>query len=154
MTEATNRTPYLALIKPEDKKRLDEIADTIRISPAIVAGQLIHAGCLLLRDERIATKVGGNCGRYLWICINRDHSEYSVKVPVNDIRDHFEEFGLYYEDARNMNRDLGDWLGTLLHVGLLVFDAPHALSVLTNYCPIQILCKSAAFDVAKEKGGL
>lgn len=140
-----------ARVQLQDKKQIEELAETMEVDISIITSIAVLAGDNLIRNQETAVALRSQCDRYLWMCINRDPRDYTETVPV-DINE-----GDLFEnrtDAKNLKRDLGDWLGTLIHIGLQALNSPAATETLldSHTSKLKALFQAEAFRALNEGG--
>ena len=114
----------------------------------IFAGILAQAGLSAIRQEEGPRSVGKTSNHYLWRCINREAEHYCDEVSValtNADRLEIEE------DAKSMGREMEDWLGSLIEIGVEIFvrQKGDKLSHLVEWRAVSLLGKEIEQDLLK-----
>ena len=126
-----------AKVRPEDALWIANRCKTgEKLLPWFVAGVLAEAGEAVLRGQRynpghnpenFLHETTANC---LWQVINREECNFTETIPVFLPE---AEYCLFEDDAESMRRDVGDWLGTLIMMGVRIAEADKNLTFLTYW---------------------
>ena len=147
----------MARVRPEDAlwianrcKRGDNLA------PWIVAGVLAQAGEGVLRGDLCRgpsspeAVLGEPTSLWLWNVINRDEGDFTEEIPVSIPQ------GERYQmenDSEAMRRDMGDWLGTLIMLGIKMVKADKNLTFLIHWRGFNLLAQRTELKVMQEGRG-
>ena len=142
-----------ARVRPEDALWIaTRCKNADHLEPWFVAGVAAEIGEAVLRGDRYRTigldVISGNAtAQSLWRVINRDECDFTETIPV------FIPEGDRYQaeqDADSMRRDLGDWLGTEIMLGVEMAKAGKGLSFLTHYREFGLLAHAAKLRAIEE----
>lgn len=138
-----------ASVQPEDAAYIGWVAKREQRDPWIVAGVLAELGMFSLRDDRAARKIGLDASHCLWMCINREREDFSESMPVCvDVTE-----GAWFEiteDSRQMDRDVGDWLGSLIRIGVKMHRAEKGLEFAVHYREFSLLLTHCESELKKQ----
>ena len=132
------------MVKASDAEALRHLAIRYDLPPAIIAGVMAEIGAGSLRSEKLAAVTGWPSSHYLWLVINRTAADFSETVPVlidgPDLR-------LHSYDAKALGREMADWLGSLIHVGLIIMEGNPSIANLTHLEPLQVFAMATAYEL-------
>lgn len=130
-----------AKVKASDAETMRKLAGSYGLPISIIAGVASSMGEAALRDEKLATITGRSSNQLLWMTINREAKDFTDTVPVMKA---WPEIHLDIQDAKGMKREMDDWQGTLIHVGLRVMEANPDFALICYLDPIELYCKAVA----------
>jgi hypothetical protein len=135
---------YSALVTKSDASWLKATARNHGHDVAAVAAVAATAGGFAVRDDEINLRMNGTLKTSLWSVINRDARLFTCTVPVGIQTC---EVFLMKCDAKQFGREIDDWLGTLIHLGIEVLRHPGTLPLLTKGDEFALLLGKAAFEL-------
>lgn len=118
--------------------------------PWIVAGVFAVIGNEALGNEDAAEKVNADCNKLLWEAIFRDERHFTEEIPVFVTEGALEEMA---QTAAKLRRDLPDFLGTAINLGIRIFQAGRGLEFLTDHYQFELLARSAELEFVKGSNG-
>ena len=142
--QGTTRTKFANLsakVKASDAETLRNLEESYGLPISIIAGVASSMGEAALRDEKLATITGWPAKNLLWMTINREAKAFTETIPVMKA---WPETHLDIRDAKAMNREMDDWQGTLIYVGLKVMAANPDFALICYLDPIELYCKAVA----------
>jgi len=117
----------------------------------LIAGILASIGERAIRCPATARIIDTTVSSCLWFCINRDASEYTETVPVYLPP---EELDGMTDDAKNVGRELADWTGTLIDIGLRVViecqTNGKSLACMTSGLEFKLMANSAQLELLRQ----
>lgn len=116
----------------------------------IFTGILAQVGLEAVRRPEGPAKVRATPSHFLWQCINRDAANYTEEIPVYLIE---EELLQVTDDAEAMGRDIGDWMGSLIRVGIQIYAKVRRerspLDYLVGFRAVELLGKEAELEIER-----
>ncbi len=132
------------MVKASDAEALRHLVNRYNLPLAIIAGVMAEIGASSLRSEKLAAVTGWPSSHYLWMVINRSAADFSETVPV--LIDG-PDLHLHSYDAKGLGREMADWLGSLIHVGLIIMAGNPSIANLTHLEPLQVFAMATAYEL-------
>jgi hypothetical protein len=138
---------FMACVTPDDSHWIAKWSDgPNRHAPFIISGVLADIGAQTLRRAEAAATLKLTPCNCLWIAVNHDMRDFKDHVPVYLDPDRAYIFGL---DAESMRRDMSEWIGTLINLGVRVARAGRSLDFMTESREFELLADSAELAAIK-----
>lgn len=136
-----------ALVRPHDAAWVAELSKRYEAPPWIVASVLVRIGSEALVNEDAAEAVHSNCALLLWRCIYRNASHFTKPIPVFvDCEENIH----VHDQAEKLGRELTDWMGTLIMLGVEAVKDKRDLSFLTADSQFKLLADASELRLRKE----
>jgi hypothetical protein len=147
----------MARVRPEDALWIANRAKHYdQTAPWIIAGVLAEAGEGVLRSHRLGrqdnspeTLLRKPTAQQLWTVINRDPEDFTESVPV--MISETERCAMEV-DAGQMARELGDWVGTLIMMGIEMVEADSNLTFMIEWRGFSLLASRIEHCAMREGG--
>lgn len=131
-------------VRPQDRRKLEELAGNAGVPLAIAAGVALAAGSRLIRGEETAVHLRHSSAFFLWRCIHRERGEFSEVVPLAEDAEGYLDEARY--DARQLGRRLADWGGSLVMIGLEALACAPAVTAMMAEKGVACLIRAAACE--------
>ncbi|MFT3991835.1 MAG: hypothetical protein QM680_10550 [Luteolibacter sp.] len=149
---AAKPNPHTVRVRPKDRLRLEELSQKWEIPLGAVVMSAVSAGEFMIHDEGVASKLEGlSANHYLWWCIHRKSSDYTDLVPI--LPDQDGSFLQAEADARQLNREMADWCGPLIRIGLPALENAMCVRAIAACGEGKFFAQAIAFE-CMQKGGM
>jgi hypothetical protein len=137
----------IAKIRPEELEKVKELAGGIGHEPGLVALALADLGETMTTDDAVAREVedGANAAKFLRLAITRDASACTAELPM-PLDPFFADE--QREEARKIGREIGEWTGAMIGLGLLVSEKRQAVLAAQRDSFFEVYADAKAYNLA------